>query len=371
MTEPKKRARVWFVDVVRLVASFQMINGHTLDLVMVDELRRGPFFERYDWARGLVSVMFLTVAGLAFHLATLARFDAHRASRDEVYKRFRRAGILFVVGYALQLPGEAIFGDGGPEAWAAFFACGVLQCIGFVLFVLELATVLAKRPQHVVLLAAGGAVLLLGLAPWLHHVPVDGAWRPFTAYLTHAGGSRFPLLPWAGYVFAGCVLGWLVLPEGGVTPSRVAIPRLLGATIVAVLAWQGLELLGPLGPAGAHHHASPAFSVQKLAAVIGLVLVLAIVCAPIRTLPRVLRMLSAETLFVYAFHLAFLYAGFLGIRERFGHRLELPYAFAASAAMMVVTIGATVAWHRRAHLVAVARRALGTSPPGGRPVPRG
>ena len=41
MTESKKRARVWFVDVVRLIASFQMINGHTLDALMVDELRQG------------------------------------------------------------------------------------------------------------------------------------------------------------------------------------------------------------------------------------------------------------------------------------------------------------------------------------------
>ncbi|MCB9592530.1 MAG: DUF1624 domain-containing protein [Sandaracinaceae bacterium] len=150
MTESKKRARVWFVDVVRLIASFQMINGHTLDALMVDELRQGALYERYTWMRGLVSVAFLTVAGLAFHLATLARFDAHRASKDEVRKRLRRAGILLLLGYFLRFPGEGLFGDGAAatESWNLFFTCGVLQCIGVALFVLEVGTILAKRPQQ-------------------------------------------------------------------------------------------------------------------------------------------------------------------------------------------------------------------------------
>lgn len=365
VTEPKKRARVWFVDVVRLIASFQMINGHTLDVLMVDELRRGAFFERYTFMRGLVSVAFLTVAGLAFHLATLARFDAHRASPTEVKKRFRRAGILLLLGYLLRFPGEGLFGEGAAaaESWSYFFTCGVLQCIGVALFLLELVTVLAKRPRHVVIFAGLAAAFFIGLAPFLHGVPLEGPWRPFTAYLTHAGGSLFPLFPWAGYMLAGCVLGWVTLPQGGTTPLKVAIPRLAVATLVMGLAWQGLELLGPIGPEGTHHATHIAFAVQKLAAVVGIVLLLAVVTAPIRSLPKLLRIVSAETLFVYVFHLWVLYASFLGIESRWGHELSLPVALCASAAMMVLTVSATVAWHRRQELVAALRRGLGAESP--------
>ncbi|MCA9605800.1 MAG: DUF1624 domain-containing protein [Myxococcales bacterium] len=365
MTVAKKRARVWFVDVVRLIASFQMINGHTLDVLMVDELRQGPVFERYTFMRGLVSVAFLTVAGLAFHLATLARFDAHRASPTEVKKRFRRAGILLLLGYLLRFPGEGLFGEGAAAAasWSYFFTCGVLQCIGVALFLLEAATVLAKRPQHVVIFAGLCAAFFIGLAPWMHHVPLVGAWRPFTAYLTHAGGSLFPLFPWAGYMFAGCVLGWVTLPEGGTTPLGTAIPRLAGAAVVAGLAWQGLELLGPLGPEDTHHSTHVAFAVQKLASVIGIVLLLAIVTAPLESLPKLLRIVSAETLFVYVFHLWVLYASFLGIEQRWGHQVQLPVALGASVAMMVLTVSATVAWHRRQDLIAALRRGRGTASP--------
>ena len=358
MSESKKRPRVWFVDVVRLIASFQMINGHTLDVLMVEEIRQGAFYDRYVWARGLVSVAFITVAGLAFHLATLARFDAHRSAKAEVHKRFRRAGTLILLGYFLRFPGAAFSGD--PEAasaaWALFFTCGVLQAIGVALFLLELATVLAKRPEHVVIFSALAGAALIGLAPFVHHVPVEGAVRPFTVFLTHAGGSLFPVFPWAGYMFIGCVLGWLVLPRGGRTATKVAVPRLIGATLVCIALWQGLEALGPIGPEGTHRATHPAFAIQKLAAVVGIVLVLSIVCAPIKKLPKLLRIISAETLFVYVFHLWVLYASVLGINQRWGRTLSLPVALCCSATMMVVTISATVAWHRRKDLFAALRR---------------
>ena len=363
-----QRPRVWFVDVVRLIASFQMINGHTLDVVMVDAVRHGAFYDRYVWARGLVSVAFLTVAGLAFHLATLARFDAHRASKSEVRTRFKRVGILFLLGYFLRFPADAFVGDAteAAAAWDLFFTCDVLQCIGVALFVLELTTVLARRPSQVVLISAVCAALAIGGAPFLHHVPLEGAWRPFTSYLTHAGGSLFPIFPWTGYMFAGCVLGWFTLPEGGSTPTRVAVPRLLGALALTALAWQGLGLLGPIGPTDIARSSEPTFSLERLTAIVGIVLVLAVVCAPMRGLPKLLRIVSAQSLFVYVFHLWVLYAGIFGIHAHFGRALTLPWAFAASASMMVLTISATVAWHRRRELLARLRLERRGLAPGGR-----
>jgi len=358
VSEPKQRARVWFVDVVRLIASFQMINGHTLDVLMVDELRQGTFFHHYTWARGLVSVAFLTVAGLAFHLATLARFDAHKGSKDEVRKRLRRAGILLLLGYFLRFPGAA-FGDdptAAAEAWNLFLQCGVLQCIGVALFVLEVSTILLPKPRHVVYVAATCALLFIGGAPLLHFAPLDGAWRPFTSYLTHAGGSLFPLFPWAGYMFAGCVLGWATLPQGGRTPTRVAVPRLVGALTVTVLIWQGLSALGPLVPEGVHQATKPAFALEKLSAVVAIVLVLAVVCAPIKTLPKLLRILSKETLFVYVFHLWVLFNGVFAIHQTWGRTQPLAVSLCASAAMMALTVGATLVWHHRKAIVEDLRR---------------
>ncbi|MGE0789826.1 MAG: heparan-alpha-glucosaminide N-acetyltransferase domain-containing protein [Sandaracinaceae bacterium] len=349
MTEKRSRGRLYFVDVVRLIASFQMINGHTLDLLMVDSVRQGVIYDRYMWMRGLVSVAFLSVAGIAFHLATLARFEAHKRAPTEVKRRFRRALILIALGYLLRFPGAA-FGDdpvAAAAAWDSFFQVGVLQAIGVALFALELAVVLAKKPVQVVWFAGIAAAGMLFGAPYLEDVPIDGAWQPFTAYLTHASGSLFPLFPWSGFMLAGAVVGWIAMPEGGSTRSRVAVPRLAAITLGLVALYFVLDALGPFGSAHAHLATPPAFSVERLAAVLGIVTVLGVVCAPIERFPRLLSIISAETLFVYVFHLWVLYAGVLGIEARFSHSVSLPISFLASAVMMVITISATVAWHHR------------------------
>lgn len=351
------RPRIWFVDVVRLIASFQMINGHTLDVLLMDAVRHGVIFERYTWARGLTSVAFLSVAGIAFHLATLARFEAHRASKDEVKKRFRRAGVLFLLGYFLRFPGAA-FGDdpvAAAQAWNDFFEVGVLQAIGVSLFLLELATVIAKRPSQVVWFAGVSGGAIVGLAPFFHHAPLEGALYPFTSYLTHAGGSQFPIFPWSGFMLLGTVVGWLTMPDGGRTATRVAVPRLGLVTGTLVVLYFALDAVGSIGPADAHHSTDPAFSAQRFAAVIAIVTVLGVVCARIRTLPRLLRILSAETLFVYVFHLWVLYASVLGIHERWGRTLPLWQALCASAAMMALTVSATVAWHHRKKILGALR----------------
>ena len=56
--------RVLFVDVLRLLALLQMIDGHTLDAVLSESVRTGEGFETYRFVRGLVSVAFLVVAGI-------------------------------------------------------------------------------------------------------------------------------------------------------------------------------------------------------------------------------------------------------------------------------------------------------------------
>ena len=60
----ERQGRVELVDVLKLLALLQMVNGHTLDAVMDDALRRGPIFDRYVYLRGLVSVAFMLCAGL-------------------------------------------------------------------------------------------------------------------------------------------------------------------------------------------------------------------------------------------------------------------------------------------------------------------
>jgi len=343
-------ARVWFVDIVRLLASLQMVNGHTIDAVILPALKSGPFFDHYNWARGLVSVGFLMVSGIAFHISTLNRFEKHRANPAAVRARFRRALVVIAAGYFLTLPWGASSPDPAQAAlaWTYFFSVGILHSIGAALLVLETLTLVARSAQQVVWAAGLLAVTAFTLAPLADATlaPGYGDGHVLLNWISHKGGSPFPLLPWSGNVFAGVVIGALALPRGGQTPHPVVWSRLgllaggswlLGTALEAV-PW---TMVTP----ATHPSARPAFVVANLAAVLFVTLVLSVLAAPVRTLPRMLRVIAAETLAIYVFHQVVLFGFDLRLARRIGATLELPEALAFAAFMIALTSSFALAWH--------------------------
>lgn len=341
--------RVWFVDVVRLLASLQMVNGHTIDAVLLPSIEQGPIFDNYNWARGLVSVCFLMVAGIAFHLSSLARYEQHRRNPAAIGRRFRRALVVIAGGYFLGFPWAATSPDPAQAelAWTYFSSVGILHCIGASLITLELLVLASRSAQQVVVATGVLAVLAFALAPAADGTLARGEWHPLLNWISHGGGSPFPLLPWSGNVFAGVVVGWIVLPQGGHTAHRVIWARLAAlAPVVGVVAWVAQGAPWTFAQAATHPSARPAFVVANLAAVLVLTLALSIVTAPMRSLPRTLRILSGETLTIYMFHLIVLFGFNLQLARRIGQTRTLPEALALAAGMILLTSAYTLAWHR-------------------------
>jgi hypothetical protein len=340
--------RVWFVDVVRLLASLQMVNGHTLDAVMLPALKQGRFFESYDWGRGLVSVGFLMVAGIAFHVSTLARFERHRANPAAIRARFRRALVVIAAGYFLGFPWGAFTPDPALArlAWSYFFSVGILHSIGAALVVLEAITLAARSARQVAGAAGLLAVLAFSLAPLADATLERGQSHVALNWISHAGGSPFPLLPWTGNVFAGVVVGSVAMPRGGHTPHRVVWSRLGGLAVGTWLLGTALQAVPwTMVTAATHPSARPAFVVANLAAVLLVTLVLSVVLAPLQSLPRVLRVISAETLPIYVFHLLVLFGGEVRLARRIGPTLALPQALALAAFMIALTSAFALGWH--------------------------
>ncbi|MFN7977539.1 MAG: heparan-alpha-glucosaminide N-acetyltransferase domain-containing protein [Vicinamibacterales bacterium] len=353
MTSPPAGARaatprVWFVDVVRLLASLQMVNGHTIDAVLLPGLKQGAVFDLYNWARGLVAVCFLLVAGMAYHLSTVPR-HGHHAPMGAAGRRVRRALLVIAAGYAVAIPWSALEPDpvAAAAAWQAFYAVGILHTIGAALLVLEVVTRIARSSTERAMMCGALATLMLALAPVADGTLTPGAIDPLRNWISHAGGSPFPLLPWAGYVFAGVVAGAIALPQGAHTPQAVIQRRLAGLTLVV---WASSALLArvpwTLVTAASHPATPPAFALQKLAAVLLLTLALSVACAAIVRLPALLRTLAGETLAIYVIHLVLLFSGGIAIATRIGPTLDLPRALLLSAVMVMVTAAAAIGWHR-------------------------
>lgn len=347
--QARTTGRVQFLDLLRLIASIQMVHGHTMHALMDERLRHGPIFEAWTWGRGLTSVAFLLAAGLSFHLSTLARFEKHKGNPEAVRGRLRTSFKLIAIGYLLHIPAGAIGGtpDAVRAALQEFAIADVLQCIGLGILMLEGLTLVCRTPRQVVTVAGVLAVVTLGLAPLADAAPVDGWYRIFTNYLTHRGGSLFPLFPWSGYLFSGVVIAQIVVPRGIHTPPRYPFPRLLaiGLGLLAV-AWVANAVPWTLRTDDTSWHSSPAFALTKLGATVLAVSVLALLGPRIRRLPSWTLALGGESLALYVFHLLVLYLGGVGLYHHYGRSLSLEASLTVAFVMVVVSVVAGLSWHR-------------------------
>jgi hypothetical protein len=327
--------RVVALDLLRLLAAFQMIQGHTLGGLAAPAALVGPLFAPWTFARGLTSVAFLFAAGLSFFLTTLVDLPRHLAHRAASRQRLRRAGLLVLLGYALHAP------FGTPLAHALIV--DVLQCTGTSLALAELLVLALRRARSIVLAAGAFSVSALLLAPHTAAITADGAFSVFANYVTRTGGSLFPLTPYAGFFFAGVVAGAVAFPQGAATPRGRSLIRLvLLAVLLRVSAVWIARVEVPLDP-----QVDVAFALRKLAFVVAALAVLALVSWPLARLPRVLERLSGETLVLYVVHLQLLYPAGIGLMHWVGPVLSLPAAMGVALALMIVSGAVALLWNER------------------------
>jgi len=338
--------RVLFVDVLRLLALLQMVNGHTLDAVLTSSARTGVAFERYGYARGLVSVAFLVVAGISFHLTTVARLSRHRADPAAIRRRFVRAAQVVATGYLLQVRWSGGYADPvhADAALRSLFRCEVLQCIGLSLIALELLALVCKKPSQLVACSGVLAAVVFTLAPYAELASGRGPLSLVNGLLGHAQASQFPLFPWSGYVFAGVVLGALALPQSGQTPLPRRVGGLVAAAFLVGLSSWGMHTIMPFV---VHVRASstPWFVLEKLAVIALLLALLAVLTHRLRSLPAPLTVLGSETLVLFVFHLQVIYGGHWALSHRFGRTLSWPDALLVAAFNIALSAGFGLLYH--------------------------
>jgi uncharacterized membrane protein len=347
------KPRVVVIDLLRLVALVEMINGHTLNVVLSEDIKSTEGFATFTWFRGLVSVAFMLASGLSFHLTTVSRLDRHRADPTGPRHRIRRALEIIAIGYVLRFPTEVFFGDF--QAFARgldrFLAVDVLQAIGLSLILLELFAMTFKRAWQVQLAAAFTGTLAIVLAPLGDALSARHVWPLLTNYVGHAGGSLFPLAPWSAYVLLGVVVGGIVLPQGAATPLRTYVSRL---ALLGAIAWGGARLLAhspfTLWYPGLSYSSRPYQVISKFGVVLGATALLGLLFAPMRALPRIAQILAGETLAVYVFHLVVLYWTHWSIYARLRNSLDLSQGLMVSAALLVASVLVGFGWHQQKQL---------------------
>jgi hypothetical protein len=329
---PSAAGRNIALDLLRLLAAVQMVQGHTVDAVLAPAFRQGPVHSAWLSLRGLTSVAFLFAAGLAYHLSSLRPATSSGSQAGARARRLRRAFALILLGYALHLP-VGLLSNADPSATArmlqTWLAVDILQCMGVSLLALELLTLAFPRPRALACACGFGAVLVLW-ASSRSAAMSDGLGPILQSYVTPYSGSIFPIFPWSAHMLFGVALGGLVL-----SPRRQGLRLALAA-------------MATLGLSGALQRTAvlPAEHLGRLGAVMLGAALLSLLSPWAAAWPAALFQLARDTLFIYVFHIVLVYGEGVGLYASIGHRLSPGAAIALAAGVIGLTFAGAVGYAR-------------------------
>lgn len=354
MTQTAKRNRVIFLDLIRAFAVLNMVQGHTIDVLLGKDYRLLDSFVYSIWNfnRGMTAPLFMFTAGTTF--TYLFRMQsAGFTDNPRFYKGFKRAMLLLFIGYLMKLPtGNPLYFFSLPDKmWKLFFAADVLQIISFGLLFLLFFLFFAEWFKIKDIFVLGSALLLTTFsAPYVLNIN----WSDFVHvsvanYLDMNNGSLFTIFPWLAYIFAGGILGSFLAKAG-----RIHQERKLGA----IVAFSGLMLLlaaliadqseiALTGKSTLWLH-SPALVFLRLGLVLIVTSLFILVSVRVRDIPKIVVLLGRNTLLIYVVHLVILYGSpwSIGINKFIGYSFTPVETVISAIVMIALMIGMVIIFNK-------------------------
>lgn len=344
------RPRLAFIDASRVFAMLLMLQGHVCDTLLLKAEKTTAFFQLYWNVRGITGPLFYTLGGFAFVVASDSRWREYGRPGPKLYARLRRAAVLMLIGYALQMPrwhGDLFFGFSDAD-WTYLFRSGVLHCVAWSMILCHVLIAAAPSKRLFTVLAFGTAFAVFFATPWVSSLPVE---RPIMlSMLLHTrGGSLFPLFPYIAYFFFGAGLARLYLdwkPLG--TAVRLGIPvSAIGlGLIVSSKLWRASEAFKLNPPTSAL--ADPTLFLLRMGAAWLVFGLFALLLAKVRRSPPWLADLGGRALSIYVAHLVILYGvpGIPGLVQRIGPSISLTAAFIGGPLLLVASSLASIGFDR-------------------------
>lgn len=336
--------RVIFIDLMRAIAVLQMVQGHTVDVLLSSDFRNleDPIFAVWHFLRGMTAPIFMFTAGTVFTYL----FRSVKKPFKENYrvkKGLRRALLLISLGYMLRYPTWKIFdfSEVTFEQWNVFFSIDVLQLIGFSLLILLFILFLSEKMKIKFLFSFIVSTSVIFLASpfvykinWIEFMP-----EPIAAYFYTSTGSLFPLFPWSGYVIAGGILGSYLAEHPLVfkTSRFSLILAIFGGAfiLIAILSQMILESMNI-------QIVSPQIEPNTIFFRMGFVFILtalvSYISLRVNHIPQLIILAGRNTLLIYVVHLIILYgsAWSPGINLLWGYSFSGWQSFIAAIVMILM-----------------------------------
>lgn len=312
MTESAKKNRIIFIDIMRAVAVFQMVQGHTIDAFLSNDYRtlNNPVFATWFFMRGVTAPIFLFSAGAVFtYLFRLN--DKPFDSNPRVTKGLKRFALLLFLGYMLRFPAPTLidFSSVSPTAWQTFESIDVLQLIGTgLLFIITTFFLIEKFKLNDYWVFGSTALFSIFIFPltelvnWTKYFPVYLA-----SFFYKGTGSQFPIFPWIGFILAGAFLGTYLAKNPMIfKTARFSRNLFLSGILFLLIALIGHIIASMCFPYY-YWDTSPNLMMLRLGFVLILNAIVSMICLKIESIPRIIILIGRNTLLIYVVHLVILF----------------------------------------------------------------
>jgi uncharacterized membrane protein len=220
-----------YLDWLRGVAVLIMVEAHTLDswTLAADRARSA-----YKWAivvGGFGAPTFLLLAGVALALAIGSRLRKGSSDAEAVRLARRRAWQIVGLAFLFRLQ-SAVLGAGGLQS---LLKVDILNIMGPSILAAAALWGAGRSPRGRLIAFTAATVGLVMLTPIIRAAPLAALPDPIEAYIRPVANlSNFVLFPWAGFTFAGAIVG--VLLDLTPTPRESRVNAALFVTGLAISA---------------------------------------------------------------------------------------------------------------------------------------
>ncbi|MBX3044651.1 MAG: DUF1624 domain-containing protein [Candidatus Kapabacteria bacterium] len=309
----KQSSRLLFIDVMRAYAILMMIQGHWVDAMIEPALRDSSnwIFAWWDHMRGITAPVFFFSSGTIFSYLLL-RKKLPIAENDRFFKGIKRVFLLLLIGYLLRFNPSMLFDldNFSFTKYSNSFAVDALHCIAFGLGLVIISYLLHKITRvYIWIYFFIFAFMSFYLYPefrffdWLNIFPL-----PIANYFTKEYGSGFPIVPWAGFVLWGALLGYLLSKRVNIAFNRIfALVMLALGLLLRYYSGSMLDFLFNItGDSNFHyllHHNFLYFHLGNTFIVLG---ILALISNYIK-IPPILSSVGKKTMMIYVIHIFVIY----------------------------------------------------------------
>lgn len=299
--------RLAYLDALRGLAVTGMVLSHVVDSWTREADRHDQAFYTVGFLGGVASPLFLFLAGVATVLSASSK--ARREGGHAIGARMarRRGWEIFVLAFVFRLQSQLL----GLGPLDNMLKVDMLNIMGLSMVAAAALWQVSARPAVRVALFAAATVAVAMITPLVR----DVAWLaplpdPIEAYLRPAGiYAAFPLFAWAGFLFAGALMGELIdaARRGARPPATLQTWTALAAGAF-VMAGYAASFQPSIYPSSSFWNDSPTFFFIRL----GLVLLLlpamwiAEQLTPARGFAPMVT-LGRSSLFVYWIHVEMVY----------------------------------------------------------------